>query len=408
MTKRVRINEITITNIKNVQYGHMIMEDGNLVSTSGAGILGIYGQNGSGKTALLDALLLFKTLVSGEKLDPFTKYLINLEEKMARIDFLLSIHLGDKKYLLKYAFTLVLHHKSAVVDQEFLMYKEEGQALFNPLLSSDKENGYARHSHLFSKQPPLEGLELDLFNTVKAYGTENVLIINNFTNRDFRTKDEFPLIYYAGLNGYQKRVMRIKYGHNLLDDDDFNLFKIIVSKISTLLDKIIPGIHLEYKTYASKDKLYNVELVTRRANIILPLKYESIGVKKLVLVLGSLISMYNAENVMVAIDEIDAGIFEYLLGEIILVLKEEAKGQLLFTSHNLRPLEILNPFQILFTTANPKNRYIKIQPKAKKYGLRDIYIRMLELGGQKEDMQNTTDQFEISRAFRLAGEAYEE
>lgn len=81
MNHRVRINEIKVYNIKNVEYGVATFEDGNLVSTQGAGILGVYGQNGSGKTALLDALLLFRTLVSGEKLDPFTKYLINLDKK---------------------------------------------------------------------------------------------------------------------------------------------------------------------------------------------------------------------------------------------------------------------------------------------------------------------------------------
>jgi hypothetical protein len=113
--------------------------------------------------------------------------------------------------------------------------------------------------------------------------------------------------------------------------------------------------------------------------------------------------MYNSHNVIVAIDEIDAGIFEYLLGEIFLVLKEEAKGQLLFTSHNLRPLEILNPYQVVFTTANPLARYLVMTKTSKKINLRDFYLRSIELGGQKENVYTSTDPFEISRAFRLAG-----
>lgn len=411
MNHRVRINEIKVYNIKNVEYGVATFEDSNLFSTRGAGILGIYGQNGSGKTALLDALLLFRTLVSGEKLDLYTKYLINLDKKEAHLEFTLSISLEDKIYLVKYAFSLALLYTKAYVREEKLLYKEENEDRFHPLVTKKDATlkNHSLSSMIFSENDIIEGtlvgIEKALFQIIKLYGNENILIINNFTNRDFRTRDEFPLIYYAGLNG-KKRTMRIKYGHNYLDNEDFALFKIIVGKISTLLSKIIPGIHLEYKSYLSKHDLHNVELVTRRANIILPLKYESIGVKKLVLVLGSLISMYNADNVIVAIDEIDAGIFEYLLGEMMLVLKEEAKGQLIFTSHNLRPLEILNPYQLLFTTANPNNRYIKIKSK-KKANLRDLYIRGLELGGYKEDMQNTTDQFEISRAFRLAGDTDE-
>ena len=33
----------------------------------------------------------------------------------------------------------------------------------------------------------------------------------------------------------------------------------------------------------------------------------------------------------------NSGIFEYLLGEILRVVSEKGKGQLIFTSHNLRP-----------------------------------------------------------------------
>ena len=39
------------------------------------------------------------------------------------------------------------------------------------------------------------------------------------------------------------------------------------------------------------------------------------------------------------IDEFDSGIYEYLLGELLEIMNESAKGQFVFTSHNLRPLE---------------------------------------------------------------------
>ena len=196
--------------------------------------------------------------------------------------------------------------------------------------------------------------------------------------------------------------MRLKYGLNRLKEADYQLLRVIVSKISQLLDKIIPGIALSYR-HSTKDGLHIVELVTLREGSQLPLKYESIGVKKLVLVLGALISMYNAPDVMVAIDEIDAGIFEYLLGEIFVILKEEGLGQLLFTSHNLRPLEILNPYQVIFTSNNPSNRYVSLSKKPHT-NLRDLYLRSIELGGQKHPIYQSTDQYEISRAFRLAGQ----
>ena len=85
----------------------------------------------------------------------------------------------------------------------------------------------------------------------------------------------------------------------------------------------------------------------------IPLRYESDGIKKIISVLHMLIAMYNNPSMTLAIDELDSGV------EILKVIHESGKGQLFFTSHNLRPLETLKRECIIFTTANPKNRYIR-------------------------------------------------
>jgi len=105
------------------------------------------------------------------------------------------------------------------------------------------------------------------------------------------------------------------------------------------------------------------------------------------------------------IDELDAGIYEYLLGEILSVFEKGAKGQLIFTSHNLRPLEMIHKRSILFSTANPSNRYIRLQNVKSNNNLRDMYLRSITLGGQPEEIYEETDSVEIGRAFRRAGKA---
>ena len=59
----VRIESIEIKNFKNVGYGHL--DFGNSKKGYKASILGLYGQNGSGKTALIDALELLQFAFSG-------------------------------------------------------------------------------------------------------------------------------------------------------------------------------------------------------------------------------------------------------------------------------------------------------------------------------------------------------
>ena len=80
------------------------------------------------------------------------------------------------------------------------------------------------------------------------------------------------------------------------------------------------------------------------------------------------------------IDELDSGIYEYLLGECLEVMQDKAKGQLIFTSHNLRPLEILENDSLLYTTVNPENCYIicgrsSLAGKKKNSTMKQIYMR---------------------------------
>ena len=423
----IRITKVKVSNIKNVESGVASFFDGNSVSSQGAGILGVFGQNGSGKTALIDAVHLFKDLVSGEPLDAFSSFLINVEKKEGEVA--ITTHLSDDNndFLVNYRFRLALAPNNHLrVSQESLDYQNlrmrqrKRNILKSEILIDHSVLNKGRHSlkllktnsldhsiifnpkHLKEMTALMSEEEQRIITALQRYARDHILIINNFSNRDFRTKDEFPLIYYASVNGNHQQIMRLKYGRNHLNEEDYHLFDVIVTKISQLLDKILPGIKLTYQHH-EKDRIHIVELMTNRDGVKLPLKYESVGVKKLVLVLGALISMYNSPSVFVAIDEMDAGIFEYLLGEIFTILKEEGLGQLLFTSHNLRPLEILNPYQVIFTSNNSKNRYLSLKKKP-HMNLRDLYLRSIELGGQKHEVYQTTDQYEISRAFRLAGE----
>ncbi len=61
--RSVRIVSISLENFKNVKKGSICFE--NKRKDYKASILGVYGQNGSGKTALIDAMALLKLVLCG-------------------------------------------------------------------------------------------------------------------------------------------------------------------------------------------------------------------------------------------------------------------------------------------------------------------------------------------------------
>ena len=127
------------------------------------------------------------------------------------------------------------------------------------------------------------------------------------------------------------------------------------------------------------------------------------GIIKIVSILNALIQAFGNPSICLVIDELDAGIFEYMLGELLDIFQKSAKGQLIFTSHNLRALEMLDKESIMFSTVNPENRYIHMKNVNDNNNLRSLYIRSITLGGQDEVIYEETDSLKIARAFRKAG-----
>ncbi|MBC6910553.1 ATP-binding protein, partial [Lactobacillus reuteri] len=180
--------------------------------------------------------------------------------------------------------------------------------------------------------------------------------------------------------------------------------KKVIEQINKVLPILVPKltISLKVKEFQDKEgKFTNIVVMGERGGHRYPLKAESDGIKKIISILSVLINVYNNPNATVIIDELDAGIYEYLLGEIISTISEGGKGLLIFISHNLRPLEVIDYNKVIFTTLNEKNRYIRVKIDSNE-NLRDAYIRLMQLGGAQEPLFIPVTDSKIRRAFRKA------
>ena len=468
MQPTMYISSITIQNIKNVTYGHVDLLRNKHVT--GANIMGIYGQNGSGKTVFIEAIHILKCLLLGQKLPEEYNNWISVDKEKGVLSFeIVSSEEGETTTI----FYDVVLRRTVVdsidaktntevekvvitVDSEAIYYKKSGveavrkTVIMNTAtLANEVIVPKQRLSILFSNY---EDSKMDLLvqKRVSMLDSRSFIFSKYVRDKmaqrsiDETSPNEFKELwkpYITLINFGHKSLFVVKTSHSALHglnvlplemhysdsttkavgtitlplDESIVLPDLVVNHISCVIEKmnivlttIIPDLKIGVEvlsTEATDDGEIGkrIFLVSYKPNKIIPLRNESEGIRKIISILSLLIAVYNNRNIVVAIDELDAGIFEYLLGELLKVLSDRGKGQLIFTSHNLRPLETLHKSCIVVTTTNPMNRYIRLTNVKSTNNLRSFYYRDIILGEQKEEVYNATDNEEIAYALGSAG-----
>lgn len=457
----VRIEKIEIENFKNVKKGQITLKNNRKNYKSS--ILGIYGQNGSGKTALIDAIMLLKHALCGQVVPPQYADYIHVEEECAklRFDFSVDVPESETSYNVVYEFKLrkelndntqnvsEMENTKAVIFDEVLscsyVREDEKCRMANLINTSSKEVFIPRNKYqeLVGKDKALAtDLEVakrlaaatsrsfifsrelltvirknckqliynDLLEMLVQYGNFELFVINT-QNNGLITMNALPLAFkYETENvGAVGNIMLPLDEAETIPKEAAELIEKIIPNMNMVLSQIVPDLTISMYNFGPQ-VLKNgnigcrVQLMSKKNSKEIPLRYESEGIKKIVSILQLLIVVYNEPSITVAIDELDAGVFEYLLGELLRIISEKGKGQLIFTSHNLRPLETLDRGFIAFTTTNPENRYLRMTNVKENNNLRDFYYRDIVLGEQKEAVYEPTNNYEIALAFREAGE----
>jgi len=451
----IRLQRVKLINFKNVRAGEIdfLSYKNEDYFSKESDLLGFYGQNGSGKTAFIEALWILKNILLGESLPKDCKDYIYQGKKESTIKAILSLEMEENKYLIFYGLTIGINEKGkAIVSSEDLSYKKledtdwtykrgiisheinERDQLFNPQKNYNlfiKDNKDARvdlkvakelakkeaTSFIFSNEMDElyqnnENFKefADIILEIKKYARINLFVIKNSRSGMINANLYIPLCFQM------RDTKKIAGGDIALSltepttipEEVLDTVSNIIDNLNIVLQEIIPDLKIRIKEYGEElnedgKTVIKMELLAERGDIKIPLRYESDGIKKIISILSAMIVMFNNPTICLAIDELDAGVFEYLLGEILEIIENRAQGQLVFTSHNLRPLEKLNKDSLIFTTTNPDNRYIRFANVKTSHNLRNFYYRGIKLGGQDEEIYDRTNEYKIARAFRVAG-----
>ena len=461
----VRIESITIENFKNVRKGVLDFE--NRRKKYRTSIVGLYGQNGSGKTALIDAIQLLKYSLCGKSAPNKYADYINVEKDFATLKFQFKMQKAEETYDIWYQFSIkkVLDYsdmegdalvesetrykiqifdevlsftylsdkekirKSALIDtrtagvfvpkskyNELLKNIDEDvmELLLTKRLAQEQSRSFIFSREMmnrFRKSCEIE-IYLNILNGLSTFGNRELFIIDT-QHEGLINMNALPLAFkYKEKNSEAVGNLLLPLNKPAsIPEKAIELVKNIIDNMNIVLQQLVPGLTIgvvDLGPEVSKEGKIGrlIQLMSLKNEKAIPFQYESEGIKKMVSILQLLTVVYNNPSITVAIDELDSGIFEYLLGELLNIISEKGKGQLIFTSHNLRPLETIDKGFIAFTTTNPDNRYIRMTNVKVNNNLRDFYYRDIVLGEQSEPVYSPTNNYEIALAFREAGEAF--
>lgn len=453
----VRLASLTLNNIKNVKNGTIVMPMANkkTAKPGNSEILGIYGQNGSGKTAVIDTLYYLQKIMIGEKIDPNIADYVDVDETDAEINAEFNIFEDSVIYEVGYHIVFSKINGDVCIEKENLDCainrdgKRTNKNIFMEYQRSDEETIFKPAKRLKELVGKSKNAQMELMVAKKIAEKSNCSYVFGESSRDIfsqNTNEEFMdyskiitnLFFFAlkdlfvirnehsgmitanfllpmafrvekKLKGFKGDFAVSLREPTTLNQEQKELLNDIVKQINMVLYTIIPGMKIEIKDYGkqaldSGEDGWKIELMSvRDGRNPIPIRMESDGIIKIVSILNALIQAFANSSICLVIDELDAGIFEYMLGEMLDVFAKSAKGQLIFTSHNLRPLEMLQKESVMFSTANANNRYIHMKNVKETNNLRSMYIRSITLGGQDEIIYKETDSLKIAKAFRKAG-----
>ena len=374
----VRIIKNELIDFKNVNYGELRYINYSSVEKEAVlqknDIVGIYGQNGSGKTALVEALDILKSILAGEEVpyEPYeglidcvvgtrlitTFYIEYLQQKYkACYDVILNVDKDEKKIKLvsekltywdrgatwkgirDLKFSNPYYNQNSILEDVSVEFQTEHKKEFKGVTVLDKG---MQNLAVFCAQRNLSIFFNDLFlNKISEDDEKNneekklatvikglssfgklyfqVVKINQLA--DINRNAILPVNIHSENENFvmQGCLPLVMNGRGKIPESLYVQLKAAIDAINIALKAIIPNLRIELRNINEEpdeqgNKNIFVEVYSIRNDKEFLTRYESEGIKRIISLLNYLIALYNYPQICLVVDELDSGIFEYLLG----------------------------------------------------------------------------------------------
>ena len=361
---------------------------------SNSNVKAIYGPNGSGKSGLMSAMYIYKRLiddVDGINDRYFSKFIyetINKETKELSIDVIFSML--DKTNSC-YKHSVVLEAKDEIVS----IKREEVSILKGNLINDENfksliliENGiikemktdkghnltseplYINSLNLLNKHSIINAmwkiikigkgeeyvgnaevinaltdilfLSFELVVELNKEDMHNDYISNRLREKKYDSEEkvsEFFKKIVESLSPSEYLVDLSTIGRDKVKTDDFPMYEKNIKRLSKFIKIFKPDLDEIIIDKKENDTEYYCDKIFRYGNKRINVEFESTGIKKLMRLYSILKSCANGS--IAFIDEMDANLHDVYFTKLIEFFKNDSKGQLCFTTHNLEPIDIL-------------------------------------------------------------------
>ena len=378
-------------------------------------IKAIYGENGSGKTAIITAVKILSNIISGDNylFDSVTQRnlleLINKKTKAVLIEVEYFLNSDIIKNCYKYRIELKIEKDNRVhISTETLqvrkgansqnkytaVYKVEHGELVehsnNPLFFE-----YKNATQNLLSQRSFASFALDFLKpNEKTISPEDIHVLYLFVfafrlnvyidqaddHRKYindlilsELKEKKPEEIYD--SAVEADLSLNEYNDGVVPKEHFENYKMGIARMCSFIQMFKPNLKnilIETKDYNTG---YKCNLVMEYTHYSIASEFESNGIKKLMSLFGCLDAA--CRGFIVFIDELDSNINDIYLNKIIEFFMKFGYGQLCFTAHNLSPMSILksNKLSISFiSNINTVHTWVRNGNQSPESAYRDGFI----------------------------------